>query len=110
MGRLHLCMFAAAVMAVQGGANTGTGASSNRLPAPAPTPKPVRAALVALPPRSTPSFCNDDGDWKLAWQDEFEAGALDSAVWTVPVGAGSSFGRDANVTHADTYIEASNIE
>ena len=50
------------------------------------------------------SFCDDDGDWSLTWQDEFNDGALNRSTWTVPVGAGSSFGREANVTLEDTFV------
>ena len=57
----------------------------------------------AAAPAAQKSLCDDDGDWKKVWADEFET--LNRKVWTVPVGVGSSLGRDANVTEEDTYIE-----
>jgi beta-glucanase (GH16 family) len=64
----------------------------------------VHVAVSASSSRPT-SLCDDDGDWKLVWQDEFDTPSLNHTIWTVPVGVGSSFGRDANVTEADTYVE-----
>ena len=63
------------------------------------------AAATAAPPPAPapPSLCDDDGAWKMVWEDQFDT--FDTAVWDVPVGTGSSFGRDANVTREDTYTE-----
>jgi hypothetical protein len=72
---------------------------------PPPGPGPVPPPPGPVPPPPGSSLCDDDGDWKLVWQDEFDAPSLNSTVWTVPTGVGSSFGRDANVTEADTYLE-----
>ena len=67
---------------------------------------PLERAEVGSASALPPSLCDDDGDWKTVWQDEFDSRAgLNRTVWTVPVGVGSSFGRDANVTEEDTYLE-----
>ena len=63
------------------------------------------AVVLFAPVTSASSLCEDDGAWKLVWSDEFDNGALNLTTWTVPVGVGSSFGREANVTATDTYVE-----
>ena len=56
------------------------------------------------------SLCDDDGEWRLVWRDEFDSAAgLNTTTWTVPLGTGNSFGREANVTAADTYVDDGNL-
>jgi len=50
------------------------------------------------------SLCDEIGDWKITWRDEFDSENLDRNVWTIPTGANSSFGRQATVTEDDTYV------
>lgn len=64
-----------------------------------------RAPRHPAPTEPSPSFCDNDGEWKVAWEDNFDGSKLNETVWTIPTGVGSSFGRDANVTSEDTYIE-----
>jgi len=62
-----------------------------------------RAEIDAATP--SPSFCDDEGDWKMTWQDNFDGRTLNRSIWTVPVGIGNGFGRAANVTQDNTYVE-----
>jgi hypothetical protein len=50
------------------------------------------------------SLCDAGGGWDIVWRDEFDA-PLNRTVWTIPVGVGSSLGREANVTEEDTYVQ-----
>lgn len=50
------------------------------------------------------SLCDASGGWDIVWRDEFDA-PLNRTVWTIPVGVGSSLGREANVTEEDTYVQ-----
>ena len=54
--------------------------------------------------QNSPSLCDSDGDWLLVWRDEFAGTSLNLSTWTIPVGPGSSFGRDATITKEDTFI------
>jgi hypothetical protein len=60
------------------------------------------AAATPAPP--TTSYCDGGGDWKVVWEDTFDGTTLNKSIWTIPTGVGSSFGRDANVTEADTCV------
>eukprot|EP01043_Picozoa_sp_COSAG02_P001736 COSAG02_NODE_37_length_48203_cov_57.745708_20_plen_315_part_00 len=51
------------------------------------------------------SLCDAEHGWSVAWQDEFDAAALNRSIWAIPVGVGSSLGREANVTEEDTYVQ-----
>ena len=59
---------------------------------------------VAASPPKVASLCDAGDGWSVAWQDEFDA-ALNRSVWAIPVGVGSSLGREANVTEEDTYVQ-----
>ena len=59
---------------------------------------------AAASPPKVASLCDAGGGWSIAWQDEFDA-ALNRSIWAIPVGVGSSLGRDANVTEEDTYVQ-----
>jgi beta-glucanase (GH16 family) len=59
--------------------------------------------------QSGQSFCDSRGNWKNVWSDDFDHSTLDKTVWTIPVGVGNSFGREANVTKENTYIENGNL-
>ena len=54
------------------------------------------------------SLCDAGDGWAVAWQDEFDA-PLNRSIWTIPVGIGSSLGREANVTEEDTYVQDGNL-
>jgi len=54
-------------------------------------------------PRAPGSLCDDDDKWTRVWGDEFDT--FDRSIWTVPLGVNNSFGRAANVTEEDTYVE-----
>jgi beta-glucanase (GH16 family) len=51
------------------------------------------------------SLCDAGNGWSVTWHDEFDAGALNRSIWTIPLGVGSSLGREANVTEEDTYVQ-----
>ncbi|GMI35715.1 hypothetical protein TeGR_g12354 [Tetraparma gracilis] len=69
---------------------------------------PSTALLLALLTPSmaaAASFCDTTAGWNQTWVDEFTGDDIDSSSWSVSSGACGSYGRSANCTLEDTYIE-----
>merc|ERR1719178_45746 len=69
---------------------------------------PSTALLLALLTPSmaaAASFCDTTAGWNQTGVDEFTGDDIDSSSWSVSSGACGSYGRSANCTLEDTYIE-----
>jgi len=54
------------------------------------------------------SFCDGDANWKVVFNDDFDA-PLNKTLWNAELGVNNSMGRTANVTWEDSYTEDGNL-